>query len=94
MSNLLMIDCILVKENLVFLPFQYMMLCLGNDFSHSSCTPLFWSCIFGLFFPPLVPLNVLLIPSSFIFKHVVLSRFVAYLFLLILSSCQEVYEIR
>ena len=95
MSNLLMIDCILVKKNLVFfLPFQYIMLCLGIDFSHSSCTPLFWSCIFGLFFPPLVPLNVLFKSSPFIFKHVVLSRFVVYLFLLILSSCPEVYEFR
>ena len=61
MSNLLMIDCIyIVRKNLVFLPFQYIMLCLGSDFSHSSCTPLFWSCIFGLFFPPLVPLDILL----------------------------------
>ena len=90
-SNLCVIDCVFVRKNLVSLPFQYTGLCLGSDLSHLLWMPLFWSCILGQYFPPLDPLKVLFIPSSFIFKHAFLSRFDVYLFFLILHSCPEVY---
>ena len=59
-SSLFMIDCIFAKNNLVSLPFQYTVLCLGSGLSHLLWTSLFCSCILAYIFLLLLPWNFFL----------------------------------